>query len=98
MIDWRNKTTNPQHVGVTVAKGRRSNFDGVWPPESKPAGKPASKPADPAFKNALRQRPMRIGLRSHRRPMTLSGGDVGDGVHLQVATAIDVVGDQGTAA
>ena len=25
--------------------------------------KPASKPADPAFKNALRQRPMRIGLR-----------------------------------
>jgi hypothetical protein len=28
----------------------------------KPA-KPASKPADPAFKNALRQRPMRIGLR-----------------------------------
>ena len=63
MIDWRNKTTNPQHVGVTVAKGHRSNFDGIWPPGSKPAGKPASKPADPAFKNALRQRPMRIGLR-----------------------------------
>ena len=34
MIDWRNKTTNPQHVGVTVAKGHRSNFDGIWPPES----------------------------------------------------------------
>jgi hypothetical protein len=30
--------------------------------------------------------------------MTLSRGDVADGVHLQVATAIDVVGDQGTAA
>jgi hypothetical protein len=29
----------------------------------KPGSKPASKPADPAFKNALRQRPMRIGLR-----------------------------------
>ena len=63
MIDWRNKTTNPQHVGVTV-KSRRSNFDGVWPPQPKPASKPASKPSDPAFKNALRQRPMRIGLRS----------------------------------
>ena len=25
--------------------------------------KPANKPADPAFKNALRQRPLRIGLR-----------------------------------
>ena len=44
MIDWRNKTTNPQQVGVAVAKGRRSNFDGVWPPGPKPAGKPASKP------------------------------------------------------
>ena len=64
MMDWRNETTNPQHVGVTVAKGRRSNFDGVWPPQYKSASKPASKPADPAFKNALRQRPMRIGLRS----------------------------------
>ena len=64
MIDWRNKATNPQHVEVTVTKGHRSNFDGVWPPKPKPASKPASKPADPAFKNALRQRPMRIGLRS----------------------------------
>ena len=63
MIDWRNETTNPQHVGAAVVKSRRSNFDGVWPPGSKPAGKPASKPADPAFENALRQRPMRIGLR-----------------------------------
>ena len=37
MMDWRNETTNPQHVGVAVVKSRRSNFDGVWPPGSKPA-------------------------------------------------------------
>ena len=50
MIDWRNKTLDPQHVGVAVVKSRRSNFDGVWPPQSKPASEPASKPADPASK------------------------------------------------
>ena len=50
MIDWRNKTTNPQHVGVAVAKSRRSNFDGAWPPKPKPAVEPASKPADPRLR------------------------------------------------
>jgi hypothetical protein len=48
-MDWRNKTTDRQQLGVTVTKGRRSNFDGIWPPGSKPAGKPASKPADPSI-------------------------------------------------
>jgi hypothetical protein len=48
-MDWRNKTTDRQQLGVTVTKGHRSNFDGIWPPGSKPAGKPASKPADPSI-------------------------------------------------
>ena len=64
MIDWRNKTTNPQHVGVAVVKSRRSNFDGDIGRRirNRPASR-QSKPPDPAFENALRQRPTRIGLR-----------------------------------
>ena len=51
-------------MGETVPiKSRRSNFDLEGPTMGGVKAKPASKPADPAFKNALRQRPMRIGLR-----------------------------------
>ena len=45
VMDWRNETTNPQHVGVTVAKARRSNFDGVLRPYlNRPASRRASQP------------------------------------------------------
>ena len=71
-----------------MTKGHRSNFDGVWPPKPKPA----SKPADPAFKNALRQRPMRIGLRSIGGRLLFPARTSATASHLQVATAMDVFG------
>ena len=47
---------------MVVPVQHRSNFS-IGPTMGGVKPQPASKPADPAFKNALRQRPMRIGLR-----------------------------------